>query len=123
MRSGSRVVAVVDPELGERLARFERHAVWVVDTPSNRSVWSRLKPKPNSAIFNVANPEARAENLMGQLDDIDLHFGPDSFPESPYVGISVIGLALTDEVKAKLSEYGFKSFQANEDGFEADLTQ
>jgi hypothetical protein len=111
----------VDPRLGERLAAFEGRSLWVIDTPDNRAVWSRLQLKPNSSIFKVADPEATVENLTAQLDDIDLHFGPDSFPKDPYVGITVIGLALDHEVEAKLREYGFNNFKANEGGFEANL--
>jgi hypothetical protein len=121
MRSGNRVVVVVDPKLGARLADFEDRSVWVIESADNRAVWQRLSFKPNSSIFKVDDSEMTVDNLKAQLDDVDLHFGSDSFPKDPYVGISVVGLALYDDVEAKLREYGFDSFLGDSEGFEADL--
>jgi hypothetical protein len=47
-------------------------------------------------------------------------FGLDSFPEDPYVAVSVIGLVLNGEIEAKLREYGFADFQWIRNGFDAD---
>jgi hypothetical protein len=123
MTKGRRVAVVVDPALGDRLAELLATApVWIVDSPVNAAAWSRSKSlESNGAMFKTLDPEARAENLIAELDDIDLHFGVDSYPENPYVGIRVVGLALSEQVEAELRQRGFERFRETEDGFEADV--
>jgi hypothetical protein len=118
-----RVVVVVDPELGDRVALLRAtQPVWVVDSPVNAAAWGKAKSlEPNSAIFEVQDPGARADNLVAELADVDLHFGPDSYPENPYVGIRVIGLRLTKQIAAELDKRGFGDFREADDGFEADI--
>ena len=123
MTMGRRVAVVVDPALGDGVAELRATSpVWLVDSPVNAAAWRRSKsPEENGAIFKTLDPEARAENRIAQLDDIDLHFGADSYPEKPYVGIRVVGLALSEEVEAELQQRGFERFRQTEDGFEADI--
>jgi hypothetical protein len=123
MTKRRRVAVVMDPALGDRVAELRAAApVWVVDSLVNRAAWGRSNLlEPNSAIFKSLDPEARADNLIAQLDDIDLHFGADSYPENPYVGIQVVGLALSEQVEAELRQRGFERFRETEDGFEADV--
>jgi hypothetical protein len=119
-----RVVVVVDPALGDKVAELRATApVWVVNSQINAAAWGRAESlEPNSTMFAAVDQEARADNLIAQLDDIDLHFGVDSYPENPYVGIRVTGLALSDEVEAALKQYGFDDFRWADGGFEADLS-
>lgn len=113
----------MDPELGDRVALLRAtQPVWVVDSPVNAAAWGLGKSlEPNSAIFKVQDPEARADNLLAELDDVDLHFGPDSYPSNPYVGNRVIGLTLTQQVESELKQRGFSHFRETDDGFEAYL--
>jgi hypothetical protein len=75
-----RVVVVVDPTLGDKVAELRATMpVWVVSSPRKAAAWGRSQSlEPNSAIFEVDNPEARADNLAAQLNDIDEHFGVES---------------------------------------------
>lgn len=119
-----RVTVVLNPELGDKLAElWVAQPVWAVSSPANLAAWNRSEQRePNSALFRVSNTEARWDNLKSQLDDIDLHFGLDSHPENPYVGIRVLGLALDGQVEEQLrSSYGFTNFRLIDGGFEADL--
>jgi hypothetical protein len=120
-----RVAIVVDPELGGRVAELRATSpAWVVSSPANLAAWGRSASlEPNSAIFKATNTEARRDNLFAQLDDVELHFGADSYPENPYVGIHVIGLKLTKEIEADLARHGFGRFREMVDGFEADLAE
>lgn len=118
-----RVVVVLDPEYGDKIAELpSTQPAWIVDSPQNAAPWTRANAaKRNTTTFSVTDPDARVNNLVAQLDNIDLHFGIDSYPENPYVGIGVIGLALSDEVEAALRQYGFADFRQTEEGFDADL--
>jgi hypothetical protein len=99
-----RVAIVVDPELGDQVAELRAaRPVWVIDSPVNRVAWYESESEePSSAIFSASDAEARKDNLLARLDDVDLHFGADSYPDSPYVGIRVFGLSLSEQVEGQL---------------------
>lgn len=117
------VAIVVDPDYGDRIIHLESEMpVWAVKSPVNSAAWDpKTSRHSNSALFSVGNTAARAENLTGVLVDIDEHFGPDSNPQHPYLGIYVVGVALSPALEQRLQSAGFRNFRQARDGFEADL--
>lgn len=116
---------VVDPELGDRVAELRAAGpAWVINSPVNLTAWrASASLEPNSAIFSTSDADAREDNLLAQLDDVDLHFGTDSYPDNPYIGIRVFGLSLSEQVERQLKGRGFRAFRQTTEGFEADLAR
>jgi len=73
----------------------------------------------NSALFSVEALDAREENVVNALVDVDEHFGPTSSPNDPYTGIKVVGTGLSPMLIEKLRENGYTRFDVDNDGFVA----
>jgi len=73
----------------------------------------------NSAIFSVHDEDAREDNLIGVLPDIENHFGSETNHTQPYRRIRVIGLPLSAGIAARLRAAGFSRFTPTADGFMA----
>lgn len=121
-----KVCVVVDRNFGERLAELPRGvAVWIVDTPSNKSVAQRLwKERPQEShvtgitTFKDMESSSPEELLIGKLDSIDLHHGVNS-TDPPYCVLEVVGTRLTNVAKDALVAFGFEEFRENSTGFTA----
>jgi hypothetical protein len=118
------VAIVLDPEYGGRVAAIQSEMrVWIVRSRTNEATYDgRRSVDPNSAIFKVHNEDAREDNLIGVLQDIENHFGSDATAE-PYRRIRVIGLPLNASIAARLSAVGFAGFTSTADGFMASVTE
>jgi hypothetical protein len=99
--------------------------VWIVDTPTNKSVAQRLwKARPAEdhltgvTTFNDLKSFSPEEMLVAELNTIDLHYGSDS-ADSRYTIIEVLGTPLTAKTKNDLSACGFNEFHANSAAFTA----
>ena len=120
-----KVVVVVDPALGERLAHLQSAVpVWILETSANRAIAERLwsdRPKDSHltgiTTFKAAGPSPE-ENLLGVIDTIDLHHGTYS-ASPPCKVLEVIGTAATDKIRTELAEYGFNQFHSRPGGFVA----
>jgi hypothetical protein len=115
-----RVYVILDPEYGQNIAALAVGAkVWLVDSPANRTAWNEREPcSLNSAIFKTSDSNARAENLLAELPNIEDHFGPYS-SSIPYRVLEVIGLSLAADMESALRAHGFDGFVTTTDGFEA----
>jgi hypothetical protein len=121
-----KVCVVVDGEFGERLAALPVGApVWIVRTPVNRSVAERLwkEPKQEShvtgiTVFKDQTSLSPEELLFSQMETIDLHHGFYS-ATPPYTILEVIGVPLSERIKAELSQFRFDEFDTNPSGFSA----
>lgn len=116
------VAIILDPDFGSRLATLDESIpVWLVSSPLNDSAFAGHNRSANSATFTTADPTAAAENLLGIIDDVDLHHGPFSESE-PYRSILVIGVKAEQPVLQKLAALGFRFVHDTPDGFLIDLT-
>src|SRR2546429_8130973 len=101
-----KVYVVVEREFGEQLATLAPGVpVWIVNTPLNRAVAQRLWKERNQKghIWNLSSVE---DLLVSELDTIDLHHGPHS-SNPPCTILEVLGVPLSDRIKAELAQYGF----------------
>ena len=123
--SKAAVAIVVDPDYGSRLRSLGvKMPVWAVKSSANSVAWIPESSRfSNSALFSVEDVEARTENLIGALADVEDHFGPDSFPQNPYTAIYVIGIDLSAAIRERLASEGFENFRQAENGFEADRSR
>jgi hypothetical protein len=120
------VSIVLDRNFGQRLRELLKTGpVWAVDSPTNRDcaqkLWAEFPARDHLdgvTIFKCAeggSPEQVFINHMGIIDD---HHGVHS-ANPPYTAISVFGSGLTPDVRQVLGSFGFDSFTATNDGFEA----
>jgi len=126
MADAYRVFVVVDREYGERLSDLARtDPVWIVDTPNNRAaaqkIWAVHANRSHLdgvTTFKTGDDCSREDTLINELDTIDLHHGTYS-ANPPYTVLEVIGVVMSERVKAELSEFGFDEFEATAEGFRA----
>ena len=121
-----RVYVVVDRDFGENLTAIDPGVpVWIVDTPVNRAVAERLrKQRPHEnhltgiTTFRDWNSSTPEDLFVSELDMIDLHHGSHS-SDPPHTVVEVVGTALSEGIRAALSEYGFNEFRPRSEGFVA----
>jgi len=119
-----KVIVVVDPDFGERLADLPRGVpVWVVDTATNHPVAQRLrKERPATShldgITTFRGGSTPAASLIDELSMIDLHHGPYS-ADPPYSELQIHGAAATAAIRAALAEIGFEVTERTDTGFRA----
>jgi hypothetical protein len=121
----NKVALVLDPDYGDKLTSLaDVSHVWVIDTPSNRTVASEywaLNPTHQAELgittFSSEN-KSRLESCLKILETVDMHHGPHS-SDPPYSVLEVIGLPLTDEAKAAIEDLGFETFETTVAGFRA----
>jgi hypothetical protein len=126
------LIVVVDPNFGDRLeSRSQLTPIWIVASPDNKDACHRLwvshshadhREKGAATHYSVSDLEARMENLLEIIPQLETHHGevagdelifPDGFL------LEVVGLSLTDNVANRLREFGFSSFEKTSDGFQA----
>jgi len=119
-----RVFVVLDREYGERLSALtQRGPVWIVDTPVNRAAADNMRALhryrshlDGITTFATGNGLSPEDLFINELDTIDLHHGIYS-ADPPYTELEVIGTAISDKVKAELSQFSFNAFQPTTEGF------
>jgi hypothetical protein len=125
-QSNEHVVAVVvDPTFGERLWNLARTShVWIVKSPDNEEAAQALwrgehddpaAPRKDVTLFN-ATGESPDSDFLSIIDDVELHHGEDSYPDSPANVIEVIGTPLADAVRESLAALGFERFEPSASG-------
>jgi hypothetical protein len=127
--SAESVLVIVDPDFGEKLRAIPvGRPVWITMSPANepivRSLWeSRKSTNHLTGItgFHFDREISAEGRFHAELDTINLHHGPYS-STSPYTEIEVMGVRLTAEIRADLSELGFTDFTEAGDGFAARRT-
>jgi hypothetical protein len=99
--------------------------VWAVDSPANREcaqqLWAEHPDRDHlDGITVFKSPEDRspAHMLIDQMATIDEHHGIYS-ADPAYTVVRVIGSGLTQEIRQVLGSFGFNSFTATDEGFEA----
>jgi hypothetical protein len=110
-----KVIIVVDPAFGDRLAELPSSVpLWVVDTAINRSVAERLRRERTAgthltdiAIFHSDPGFVPEEILIGVLATVDLDHGHYS-ADPPYGELEVYGAADTPAVRSALARIGFE---------------
>ncbi|HEX4005897.1 MAG TPA: hypothetical protein VHX60_06960 [Acidobacteriaceae bacterium] len=120
------VSIVVDRKFGPKLRKlFESGPVWIVDSPSNReSAQDLWKTFPSHGhldgitVFDASSDRSAEQMLFDEFATIDLHHGEHS-ADPPYTVVRVFGTASTAKIEGYLSEYGFASFNATQEGFQA----
>jgi hypothetical protein len=119
-----KVIVVVDPDFGERLADLPRGVpVWIVDTAANRSVANRLwKERPGEShltgITTFRGGRTAEADLVDELSIIDLHHGTYS-ADPPYSELEVYGAAETSDIRSALGKIGFEVTERTDTGFRA----
>lgn len=121
-----KVIVVVDPDFGERLAALPPAVpVWIVDTPTNRSVAHRLwKERPAQThltgitTFSHKPGLTPEEHLIVELSTIHLHHGAYS-ADPPCAELEIYGAADTAEIRSALGEIGFEVTERTDTGFRA----
>jgi hypothetical protein len=122
----STVGLVLDPDYGSALGWLsERMHVWAVDSPSNRAaaeaIWPahpRDDPDTSLTLFDASAGGSTPELLTRVLGEIELHHGVDS-TGLPVEDIAVIGCPLSDAVRIRFSDFGFKDLSCGSSGFRA----
>jgi hypothetical protein len=121
-----KVIVVVDPDFGERLADLPPGVpVWVMDTETNRSVTHRLrKERPAKThldgitTFRGGSASGPDEVLINEFSTIDLHHGPYS-ADPPYSELEIYGVSATPVVRSALEHIGFEVTASTDTGFQA----
>jgi hypothetical protein len=121
-----KVYVVVDREFGEQLAALPVGVpVWIVSAPVNRGVAERLWKEHKQethltgiTVFKGQTSLSPEELLLSQMETIDLHHGFYS-ATPPYTILEVLGVPLSERIKAELSQFGFDEFDTNASGSSA----
>ena len=121
--SNASVAIVVDPNFGERLESLANQMpVWIADTPVNRtcaeSLWSHADAQLPTVTTFRTNGDDSAEWCRAILPQVELHQGEYS-QSPPFDSIEVFGVGATPNLRAALSDYGFKISFERPDGFRA----
>jgi hypothetical protein len=113
------VVVVLDPHYGERIVEVGTdHDIWITPSEANRDAADRLwklvefRPdKPLVSMWSAPRDGATEAELMGILEDIELHHGEYSH-DPPVTALRVIGLAPGAHVVACLGSFGYTQVEA-----------
>jgi hypothetical protein len=121
-----RVLLVLDPNFGERLAvKAASQPVWIIRSSTNTPVVQRLRVERGKesdpadvATFNEDASKSAEEQFLSIIGTIDLHHG--SFSAAvPYSMLEVVGCEATGQVLAALDELGLKVASVTDNGFVA----
>jgi hypothetical protein len=126
MAEAYRVFVVLDRNYGERVSDLvQAGAVWVVDTPLNRSAAQKVwADEPNRdhldgvTTFKFGEDSSPEDILINELDTIDEHHGIYS-ANPPYTVLEAIGTSISERPRSKLSQFGFNQFETTSKGFRA----
>ena len=114
----NKVSLVVDSNYAERLHSLATDALWLLDSPANRTA-AEVSWQVNPA-FSVTTFKSSASSpnaaCLGILNMIDLHHGQ---PSGGYSVLEVVGASLDEELNSAISELGFSKFESTAEGFRA----
>jgi hypothetical protein len=121
-----RVFVVLDREYGSRLSSLAgNEPVWIVDTATNRAAaqefWSSHphRDHPDGVTTFKVSDDCSPENaFINELETIDIHHGVYS-ANPPYTIVEVIGTQISNEIRNKLSQFGFNQLEITQQGFRA----
>jgi hypothetical protein len=121
--ASAKVALVLDRDCGENLTELaSRMAVWVIDSPSNKTVASELwdrDPNPEHMITTFTESRAVDETCFeGLMDNIELHHGEYS-QTPPFRELEVFGLTPTPIIENVLADIGFVFADKTPTGFRA----
>ena len=120
MTEERKVSLVVDREYGPRLGSLvDSGAVWIVDTEVNRKAAEECRQsdsKVDVTTFKTLEDDSASEICEGILPTLDLHHGEYS---GGYSVLEVIGVKLSDDLRARIEEFGFSNFESTAEGFRA----
>jgi len=119
-----RISVVLDPGYGKGLIELsKRNHVWASSSKDNLSAAQGVNTEETEyslergiTTFKVSNSSTPEERFVHIVNDIDLHHGEHSHG-LPWNELEVIGVKPTEEVIAKLNEYGAISIVMTEQGF------
>lgn len=130
MNQQYKVILIVEPAFGERLAELPPHVpVWIIESELNSPVAGLLREKRHEenhltgiTTFKpdvTLSPEGQA---ISMLEPVDLHHGEFS-ADPPYSILEVIGCTAIDAMSKELLEYGFVISEITKEGFVAKRTE
>ena len=119
----ARVALVLDRDYGEKLKKLATQmAVWIIDTPSNKTVAQELwrqRPEPEHMVTTFKHKDIVDETCFeGLMDNIELHHGPCS-QTAAFRELEVVELHPFPVIDKVLSDYGFSRVQDTALGFRA----
>jgi hypothetical protein len=119
------VAIVVDPAFEHLFEVADTMAVWVANTPFNRSLADHQRrerphrtPADGVTVFNVVLAHSPEDWCAHVLPKVELHHGCYSH-NPPYSVVEVFGVPLTERLRAAFAEFEFTHFQEQTDGFTA----
>lgn len=120
------VSVVVDRDYGPKIRELlETGPVWIIDSPANQQfaqrLWAEFPDRTHLdgvTVFKAPEHRSPEQLFVDQLGTIDLHHGEYS-ADPAYTVIRVFGCNLTPDVREALASFGFDSFSALDEGFEA----
>lgn len=134
--STATVVAVIDPECGDRLPSFTaRGPVWVVDTARNKIAVERYRRdhahrdyRETGAVttFAAESPDDRLSSFLEILPIIEMHHGVSDGHEFVFpagFNLVVIGVPFDGTVAAKLRQLGLSGIEKQAEGFVASVPE
>ena len=96
-----------------------------MDTPDNRAaavkIWAVHATSSHLegvTTFKPGDDCSREDTLINELGTINLHHGSCS-ADPPYTILEVIGVVMSERLKAELAQFGFDEFEATVEGFRA----
>ena len=121
MTEERKVSMVVDREYGPRLGSLvDSGAVWIVDTEVNRKAAEEYRQSDSKEVsvttFKTLEDDSPSEICKGILPTLDLH--PGKYAEG-YSILDVIGVKLSDDLRARIEDFGFSNFESTAEGFRA----
>jgi len=116
-----KVSLVVDRAYGPGLGSLVNSgSVWIVDTEVNRKAAEECRQSDSKEVsvttFKTLEDDSPSEICKGILSTLDLHHGEYS---EGYSVLDVIGVKLSDDLRARIEELGFSNFESTAEGFRA----
>ncbi|HVO64941.1 MAG TPA: hypothetical protein VMT12_00530 [Syntrophales bacterium] len=130
MNQPYKVMLIVEPAYGERLAAVPPHVpVWIIENDLNTPVVRRLRQERHEenhltgiTTFKQDLSLSPEEQAIAMLAQVDLHHGEFS-ADPPYSILEVIGCTSSDDVRHELQQYGFGISEITKEGFIATRTE
>ena len=100
-----KVMLVFDTAYGADPRAELGDAFWLVESPDNRALalkaWQSGSTDSNSAVFDLPPGPPMAADVVGRVQDIELH-------HTDWTEIAVVGVKPTPQLHAAMAEAGYK---------------